>query len=257
MPRIRLTVAYVGTRYHGWQIQENGLTVQAVLEDRLSRICAEHVRVHGSGRTDAGVHALGQVAHFDAPASKAHIPWQKALNAMLPEDIAVLEAREVEPDFHARFSARSKRYAYTLWTRPDYVLPQRAPFVWAVRGVDLHAMDRAATLLHGTHDFAAFQNAGTDLMGARGTVRTLEPIVRVPGQHPEEWIFQFQADGFLKQMVRNLMGLLVEAGRGGLHAHDAGDILRGRDRRLAPATAPARGLTLVEVIYCGGTGAPR
>jgi tRNA pseudouridine38-40 synthase len=249
MPRIRLTVAYVGTRYHGWQIQENGLTVQAVLEDRLSRICAEHVRVHGSGRTDAGVHARGQVAHFDAPASKAHIPWQKALNAMLPEDIAILDARETEPDFHARFSVRSKRYAYTLWTRPDYVLPQRAPFVWAVRGLDFEAMDQAAKLLHGTHDFAAFQNAGTDLKGARGTVRTLEPIVRAPGEPPAEWVFHFQADGFLKQMVRNLMGLLVKAGRGDLNPDDVRRILHGQDRRLAPATAPARGLTLVEVIY--------
>lgn len=246
MPRIRLTVAYVGTRYHGWQIQENGLTIQAVLEGRLSRICAEHVRVHGSGRTDAGVHALGQVAHFDVPASKAHIPWQKALNSMLPEDIAILDAQEVEPDFHARFSVRAKRYAYTLWTRPDYVLPQRAPFVWAVRGLDFEAMDQAAALLHGTHDFAAFQNAGTEI---KGTVRILEPIVRKPGQYPDEWIFHFQADGFLKQMVRNLMGLLVEAGRGGLQPGDAQRILHGQDRRLAPATAPAQGLTLEEVMY--------
>ncbi len=246
MPRIRLTVAYVGTRYHGWQIQKNGPTIQEMLEDRLSRICAEQVRVHGSGRTDAGVHALGQVAHFDVPASKVHIPWQKALNAMLPEDIAILDAREAEPDFHARFSVRSKRYAYTLWTRTNYVLPQRAPFVWAVRGLDFDAMGQAAELLHGTHDFAAFQNAGTEI---KGTVRTLEPIVREPGQHPDEWVFHFQADGFLKQMVRNLMGLLVEAGRGALQPEDTQRILHGLDRRLAPATAPARGLTLVEVIY--------
>lgn len=246
MPRIRLTVAYVGTRYRGWQIQARGETVQGVLEERLARICEEPVRVHGSGRTDSGVHALGQVAHFDAPEPKARIPWQKALNSMLPDDIAVLDAREADPDFHARYSVSSKRYAYTLWTDPDYTLPQRAPFVWAVRGLDLAAMDEAAAHLCGTHDFAAFQNAGTEV---KGTVRTLQPIVRSAGQHPCELVYRFQADGFLKQMVRNLMGLLVEVGRGGMSPDDALAVLQSRDRRLAPATAPPQGLTLEEVMY--------
>jgi len=246
MPRIRLTVAYVGTRYLGWQIQGRGATIQGVLEEKLSRICEEPVRVHGSGRTDSGVHALGQVAHFDAPDSKARIPWQKALNSMLPDDIAILDAREAEPGFHARFSVRSKRYAYTLWTEPDFTLPQRAPFVWPVRNLDLESMDRAAALLAGTHDFAAFQNAGTEV---KGTVRTLEPIRREPGQDPCEWVFRFQADGFLKQMVRNLMGMLVEVGRGGMSPEEARAVLESRDRRLAPATAPPQGLTLEEVIY--------
>ncbi|WP_028576703.1 tRNA pseudouridine(38-40) synthase TruA [Desulfomicrobium escambiense] len=246
MPRIRLTVAYVGTRYLGWQIQGRGQTVQGTLEEKLARICQEPVRVHGSGRTDSGVHALGQVAHFDAPDSKARIPWQKALNSMLPDDIAILDAREAEPSFHARFSVRSKRYAYTLWTEPDFTLPQRAPFVWPVRNLDLESMDRAAAFLAGTHDFAAFQNAGTEV---KGTVRTLEPIRREPGQHPCEWVFRFQADGFLKQMVRNLMGLLVEVGRGGMSPDEARAVLESRDRRLAPATAPPQGLTLEEVIY--------
>ena len=246
MPRIRLTVAYVGTRYQGWQIQGQGLTIQGMLEDKLTRICGELVRVHGSGRTDSGVHALAQVAHFDVPESKAHIPWQKALNAMLPDDIAILDAREAEPGFHARFSVRSKRYAYTLWTEPGYTLPERAPFVWSVRGLDFAAMDRAAAVLAGTHDFSAFQNAGTEI---KGTVRTLEPILRAPGRHPVEWVFRFQADGFLKQMVRNLMGLLVEVGRGGLRVDEVRAILEGLDRRKAPATAPAQGLTLEEVFY--------
>jgi tRNA pseudouridine38-40 synthase len=246
MPRIRLTVAYVGTNYQGWQVQGKGATVQGTIEDKLARICEQPVRLHGSGRTDSGVHALAQVAHFDAPESKKHIPWQQALNAMLPGDIAILEALEVSDDFHARFSVRSKRYAYTLWTEPRFTLPQRAPFVWAVRDLDFEAMDQAAALLAGTHDFAAFQNAGTEI---KGTVRTLEPIVRVQGQRPAEWVFYFQADGFLKQMVRNLMGLLVEVGRGGLSPSDARAILEGCDRRQAPATAPAKGLTLEEVIY--------
>ena len=246
MPRIRLTLAYVGTRYRGWQIQNNGMTIQGVLEETLSRICEEPIRVHGSGRTDSGVHALGQVAHFDAPGAKARIPWQKALNSMLPDDIAVLDAREAGPEFHARFSVRSKRYSYTIWTEPGYVLPQRSPFVWPVRGIDLEAMDLAAAHLAGTHDFAAFQNAGTEI---KGTVRTLQPIVRTKGMWPSEWVFVFQADGFLKQMVRNLMGLLVEIGRGGMGSADAQAILNGLDRRRAPATAPPQGLCLDEVIY--------
>ena len=165
---------------------------------------------------------------------------------MLPGDIAILDAVEAPPDFHARFSVRSKRYAYTLWTEPRFTLPQRAPFVWPVRDLDFKAMDQAAAMLAGTHDFAAFQNAGTEI---KGTVRTLEPIQRVPGTHPAEWVLRFQADGFLKQMVRNLTGLLVEVGRGNLQPKDAGIVLEGLDRRRAPATAPAQGLTLEEVMY--------
>lgn len=246
MPRICLTVAYVGTRYHGWQIQAHGPTIQDVLEKKLSRICGVPIRVHGSGRTDAGVHATGQVAHFDAPETTRHIPWQKALNAMLPNDIAVLDAKETSPDFHARFSARSKRYAYTLWTEPAYVLPQRAPFVWAVRGMNLDALDNAADVLRGTHDFASFQNAGTEI---RETTRTLEPITRIQGSRPEEWVLYFQANGFLKQMVRNLVGLLVEAGRGKLTVRDVAAVLAAKNRRTAPATAPAQGLCLEHVVY--------
>lgn len=250
MPRIRFTVAYVGTRYHGWQVQERGDTIQGMLESRLARICGKPIRVHGSGRTDAGVHAVGQVAHCDVPESKAHIPWQKALNAMLPDDIAIVGAREVDESFHARFSARSKHYTYTIWTEPAFTLPQRAPFVWPARGLDLEAMDQAALLLAGTHDFSSMQNAGTDV---KGTIRTLEPITRSPGAHPGEWIFSFRADGFLKQMVRNLMGVLAEAGRHALTPDDISRILESRDRRLAPATAPAQGLCLEEVYYAVDT----
>lgn len=245
MARIRLTVAYVGTNYNGWQFQKNGTSIQEELETRLSRICDRPVRVHGSGRTDSGVHAIGQVAHFDAP-DGTNIPWQKALNSMLPKDIVIVDARPVSEDFHARFSARSKRYAYTLWTEPDYILPQRAPFVWGVRSLDLDALDQAAVLLAGTHDFASFQNAGTEL---KTTVRTLEPISRGPGLCRGEWVLYFQADGFLKQMVRNLVGFLVGVGRGRLSPADGPRILLARDRKQAPPSAPPQGLCLEEVFY--------
>lgn len=246
MFRIKLVVAYVGSAYCGWQIQKNGPTIQEKLEIQLSRICDQPIRVHGSGRTDAGVHALGQVAHFDAPKSRAHIPWQRALNSMLPEDIAILDAQPVVDDFHARFSACSKRYTYTVWTEPRFVLPQRAPFVWVVRNLDLQAMDQAATFLSGTHDFAAFQNSGAETIE---TIRTLEPLKRTSGLHPGEWIFHFQANGFLKQMIRNLMGMLVQVGRGALSAADVKSILASQDRCQAPGTAPPQGLCLEEVCY--------
>ena len=161
MPRIKIIVAYVGTRYHGWQIQTNGSSIQEELEKRIARIAGTHIRVHGSGRTDSGVHAMAQTAHFDVPDTKTDIPWTRALNSMLPADIRVLHHRMVDDEFHARFSATGKRYSYTLWTDSRFVLPQRAPFVWAVRSPDLTAMDNAAALLIGTHDFASFQNAGT------------------------------------------------------------------------------------------------
>ncbi|GAB1408890.1 tRNA pseudouridine synthase A [Desulfovibrionales bacterium] len=249
MPRIRVTVAYVGTRYHGWQVQKNGTSIQGVLEERLARICASPIRVHGSGRTDAGVHALGQVAHFDVPDHARAIPWQKALNALLPADIAILSATTVQEDFHARFSAISKRYCYTLWTEPDYVLPHRAPFVWPARGIDLEQMDAAARLLCGTHDFSSFQNAGTEV---RHAVRTIFSISRAPGHYPGEWVFSFHADGFVKQMVRNIMGLLVQVGQCKLNVQDARRIRDAHDRTQAPPTAPGQGLCLEEVHYQGG-----
>lgn len=249
MPRIRVTVAYVGTRYHGWQLQKNGVTIQGVLEEQLARICTCPIRVHGSGRTDSGVHAQGQVAHFDVPERTARIPWQKALNAMLPSDIAITSALVVDENFHARFSVASKRYSYTLWTEPNFVLPQRAPFVWPVRSVNLERMDEAADALIGTHNFCSFQNAGTDV---RQTVRTVFSITRTPGQTPAEWTFSFTADGFLKQMVRNLMGTIVEAGRGNLATQDVIRIRDARDRTQAPPTAPPQGLCLEEVYYPEG-----
>lgn len=246
MPRLRMTIAYVGTAYKGWQIQKNGETIQGVLEKCLARICQTHIRVHGSGRTDSGVHAVGQVAHCDVPEDKSHIPWQRALNAMLPPDISVLDVTAVPESFHARFSVLTKRYAYTLWTNPAFTLPQRAPYVWAVRRLDFEAMDRAALLLCGTHDFSAFQNAGTEV---KGTVRTLFSVTRTRGTLPDEWMYTFHADGFLKQMVRNLMGLLVEVGRGSLTPQDGQRILAGCDRTAAPATAPPQGLSLEFVEY--------
>ncbi|MBU1248015.1 MAG: tRNA pseudouridine(38-40) synthase TruA [Proteobacteria bacterium] len=246
MGRIKLTLAYEGTDYAGWQLQPGIRTVQGELEKAFFSITGEQVRVHGSGRTDAGVHALGQVAHFTAPATRSPIPWAKALNVNLPLDVRVLRAEDVADDFHARYSAQSKTYAYSLWCDRDRQLPQRRRFVWVCGEVDLEAMDKAARLLLGEHDFAAFQNKGTVV---KTTIRTMHSICRVPGLHSEEWVWRFTACGFLKQMVRNIMGCLVAVGRGKIQAEQVGDILRGLRREAAPPTAPAHGLCLERVVY--------
>lgn len=258
--RLKLVLAYTGARFKGWQIQarKRGAperTVQGVVEEALSRIAGAPLRVYGAGRTDAGVHALGQTAHVDAPV-KPHVDWAKALNGLLPKDVAVLDVEEASRDFHARFSAKSKIYTYSLWLTRRYVLPQRRAFVWPVEGLDLAAMDEAATRFVGEHDFAAFQNVGTEVSS---TVRTVSYFGRAAehpgfdaaciGGGPQELVYSIQADGFLKQMVRNIMGCLVAVGRGKLAPHQVDALLQGKDRTLAPPTAPPQGLTMARVLY--------
>ena len=246
MTRIKLTLAYDGTDFRGWQLQPRDRTVQGEIEAALKVIFGEQVRVHGSGRTDSGVHALGQVAHFDCPDGRTGFPWQRSLNAILPWDVRVLAVEERQDDFHARYSARGKTYEYALWHEREFCLPQRSRFVWDCGFLDFPAMEAAAAVLTGEHDFAAFQNTGTEV---GSTVRTITEISRQPGVTDRESIWRFSADGFLKQMVRNLMGCLVACGRGRLTPEDVRKILESGDRTLAPATVPAQGLTLVSVDY--------
>jgi tRNA pseudouridine38-40 synthase len=250
--RIKLILAYDGTDFCGWQHQGGVRTVQSDVEAAIAKVVGEPVHVQGAGRTDSGVHALGQCAHFDIPARFARVPWDKALNSLLAPDVRVVDAAIAEPGFHAQFGARSKIYGYTLWHEGGYVNPLRRRFVWAVPGLDVPAMDEAAALLLGTHDFNAFRNLGTPL-GSRGTVRTLARIWHEPGQGPET-VWRFQAHGFLKQMVRNMMGCLVAVGRGKVTPQDVRCILEGRDRSKAPATAPARGLCMEQVFYSADGG---
>lgn len=255
--RLRLTVAYDGTHFNGWQLQAPGLgrTVQGCLETALARLCGGPVRVFGAGRTDAGVHAQAQTAHVDVPDARADLPWQKALNALLPRDMSVIAAVAAPPDFHARFDARGKTYVYTLWTQPAYILPWRRPYVWEVGRfgpLDVAAMTAAAREFEGEHDFAAFQNTGSSVAT---TVRRLWSVTREAGTCPEEMAWRFEGTGFLKQMVRNLVGTLVAVGRGRITPEDARRILDAGARSAAPATAPASGLCLVRVAYAGGPSA--
>lgn len=246
MPRLKIVLAYTGTHFKGWQIQDSAPTVQGSLETALYKICGRRIRVHGAGRTDSGVHSLGQVAHCDIPEDKKHVSWQKALNSLLPEDISIVEAEYTAPDFHARYSATGKVYSYTLWTAPDYILPQCRNFCWSVGPLDLQAMLKASTYFIGTRDFAALQNTGTPV---KSTVRTVYYLVPRSGCYVQQIVWHISGNGFLKQMVRNIMGCLVAIGKNKLALEDAAHILEDLKRSKAPATAPARGLCLQKVLY--------
>lgn len=255
--RLKITLAYHGKNFSGWQIQANAKrTVQAELEAALTQVCGVPVRPHGAGRTDAGVHALGQVAHADVPDHKAHtaahtVDWVKALNATTPPDIAITEAGVAPEGFHAQRSAVAKTYTYRLWTEPRYVLPQRRHHVWACGPLNLDAMIEAATHLVGTRDFAACMNTGTPV---RSTVRTVSELTLAPAPpaspaNPHEVVLSITADGFLKQMVRNITGLLVYVGKGKLQPENVRCVVDEGDRCAAPPTAPPQGLTLTRVYY--------
>ena len=247
--RLRLLLAYQGTDFHGWQLQDGVRTVQGCLEEALVRLAGREVRVHGAGRTDAGVHATGQVAHVDVPASRKGLPWLRALNALTPPDLCIVRVEPVSETFHARFDAIRKTYSYTLWHESDWLLPQRREHVWQVGKLDLDDMTVAARWLIGRRDWSAFQNQGS---AVRCAVRTVRDIHSRPGLHPQERVWLFTADGFLKQMVRNLMGCLVMVGKGRLGLDQVQEILALGMRESAPATAPARGLCLERVDYPEG-----
>jgi len=255
MPRIKLTIAYVGTNYCGWQIQaaaSSGVvgehpSVQSSVMRAVEQILGVKSHVHGAGRTDSGVHADAQVAHFDVPDNKAGVDWQLALNTRLPHDIRIAGAEIVVPEFHAQSDALRKTYLYRLWLDRRYTPPQWHPFVWTCGPLNEEAMEDAARHLCGRHDFAALRNAGTEVVSS---VRTVETVARVTvADLPTLRIWRFEADGFLKQMARNMMGLLVCVGQGKIAVGDVPRILAAGDRRHNGTTAPARGLTLHKVWY--------
>jgi len=241
----KLTISYRGTDFSGWQCQPGKRTVQECLETALEKIWGHNISLQGSGRTDTGVHALGQVASFNAPRLHADSVLQRALNANLPRDVRVVKCRLVPPAFHARFDAIGKTYRYLVWNR----LVQD-PFTldthWHVpRPLDLPVMRRAARFLLGEHDFASFTSNPGYERESKVRIMSRASIVR----DGSNLVFQFTADGFLYRMVRNLVGGLVKVGLGKITADDFGEILRARSRSEAPANAPACGLYLVSVKY--------
>lgn len=251
MTNFRFIVEYDGTDFEGWQAQPEGhRTVQRCLADALAAIAGGPVSLRGSGRTDAGVHAWGQVANARLDTRLEPEILRRALNASLPPDVAVRAVDRVPEDFDARRSALAKRYRYRIWNHPVRS-PLRARHSWWVRGpLDLGAMRKAASQLVGRHDFASFQAAGSDV---RTSVRTLH-AVEIAGRSGDEVTLDFEGDGFLRYMVRNLVGTLAEIGHERLAPDHIGGILAARDRRAAASTAPARGLTLQEVRYADPGG---
>lgn len=243
--RHRITVAYDGSAYAGWQVQPGHRTIQSEIEGALARLAGAPVKIHGSGRTDQGVHARGQVAHFDLPRAIPPANLKRALNGLLPADIRVLAAARARPDFHARRSAREKEYRYFIWN--GEILPpwQRSYRAHIRRPLDVAAMRAAAECLVGRHDFASFTaNSNREV---ESTVRRLTGL-RVTRRGAEITV-SARSDGFLYKMVRSLCGFLIRVGEGAVGPAEARAILASRTRTARVPTAPPQGLFLWRVTY--------
>jgi tRNA pseudouridine38-40 synthase len=246
--KFRLTIAYDGTAYQGWQLQKIGLGVQEKVEEALARLFPSRPRVHSSSRTDTGVHALGMVVHFLVSRDECSMTPQKlslALNAWLPEDVRVFRVARAAPDFHARFSATGKQYRYFVWNHPA-MNPLLRHSAWHVpRALDLDEMRSAASRFVGEHDFQAFAtNSGHSKKSTvrdvwRCDVKKSGPLLT----------FTIEGDGFLYKMCRGIVGTLVQVGLSKFSGETVGKLLAKKDRRLTGMTAPAQGLVLWRVFY--------
>lgn len=245
MNRYRATVAYVGTAFHGWQVQKNApRTVQAVLQDALRHLARAPVRVEGASRTDTGVHADGQVVHFDLPRPRTPRSIREAVNGRLPDDVRLLEVAEAEPGFHARFGAAWKEYLYR-WSRAEVIPPAVAPFVAPISArAQAGLMREAAARAAGTRDFRIF---AVQLPAGESSVRTLHAVSIV--EAGDELRALFRGDGFLRGMVRSICGVLADTARGRVPPERLTELLETADRGLLSHKAAAKGLTLARVSY--------
>ncbi|SFA48755.1 tRNA pseudouridine38-40 synthase [Parageobacillus thermantarcticus] len=243
--RIKCTLSYDGTHFFGYQIQPGKRTVQGELERALQQIHkGEAIRVTASGRTDAGVHAYGQVIHFDTPLSLSPDQWKKALNALLPDDIVIKDAQEATPSFHARFSAKAKEYRYKVRIAQERDVFLRNYCYYFPHPLDMEAMRRALRLIEGTHDFTSFCSAKTNVDDRVRTIYTADMAVR-----DDLLEFRFIGNGFLYNMVRIIVGTILEVGQGKRSVDSISSALAAKDRRLAGKTAPPQGLYLWKVYY--------
>ncbi len=247
LQRYKAVISYDGSAFSGFQIQPNGRTIQAELEKALAKMHKHHtVKIVGSGRTDAGVHARGQVIHFDSPLQIPTEKWKKGLNALLSDDLVMMDIEKVSSDFHARFDASHKTYKYRVYTQKTrdpfrHHFATHYPF-----SLDLDQVKLAANHLVGTYDFTSFCSAKAEVLNK---VRTVSEI-KVENKG-DEVIFTITGNGFLHNMVRIIVGTLLEVGSGKRKASDMLGILQGRDRQLAGKTAPPQGLYLWQVEYNG------
>lgn len=244
MKRVKLVVAYDGTNYHGWQVQDNGITIEEVLNRTISELVQEDIKVIGASRTDAGVHACGNVAVFD---TESRIPGDKfsfALNQRLSEDIRIQESCEVDADFHPRYADTVKTYEYNILNRRFELPSKRLYAAFCYYPMDIERMNQAAAYLVGEHDFKSFCSAGAQV---QTTVRTIY-AVNVTKEDDMVHI-RITGNGFLYNMVRIIAGTLMQVGTGLMEPEQVKEILEARDRSKAGPTAVAKGLTLVEIRY--------
>ena len=242
--RIKLTIEYDGTSFCGWQIQPNGVSVQGTITEAIKKITGEDVKLIGSGRTDSGVHAEGQIAHFDTESSVPPEKFASALNAVLPEDVKIVKSEKVSDDFNARFSAKKKTYEYRMYVS-DYSKPLKCRYaVWVNYPLDVKKMNEAAQAFVGTHDFRCFLAANSSVESTVRTIYRAEVFGR-----GDEIVFSVTGNGFLYNMVRIMAGTLVAVGGGKLRSETVAEIISGKDRNAAGKTMPACGLTLKSVEY--------
>jgi tRNA pseudouridine38-40 synthase len=241
----KIIIEYDGTCYHGWQRQKNDITIQGEIEKALGIMTAKHIAVNGSGRTDAGVHARGQTANFLCDTDLSPGFFQRGLNSLLPEDIVIRECRQVEDTFHARYDVKSKIYHYKIYNHPVPAAINRS-YVWSIRKqLNIMGMRSAISYIIGSQDFKAFEGAGSP---RAQTTRHIMAADLIESDH-RLFTFRIEADGFLRFMVRNIVGTLVDVGLGKTSPTEIQQILDSRDRTKAGATAPPHGLCLMEVKY--------
>ena len=251
MRNLKLTIAFDGTNYSGWQKQLNAPTIQGELEQTLAKITNTPVVLHGAGRTDAGVHALRMIASLETGSTISLPDLLKGANSILSPAIRILNIEISDPAFHARFSTTSKTYFYNIDTGKIQLPTTRLYSVHIPQHLDINAIQQSLEIITGTHDFASFEASGSrdkSITTGRGSVRTIQEAT-LNTTHSNKLQFVFTGDGFLRHMVRNIVGTLLEVGKGRKTINDFETILKAKDRSLASATAPAHGLFLKKVHY--------
>jgi tRNA pseudouridine38-40 synthase len=247
MLKYKLIIAYDGTLYRGWQIQHNGVSIQELLEKALLTLLRTPTPAHSSGRTDAGVHARGQVVHFTADSIGDLFRFQRSLNGLLPLDIRILSITEAAPDFHARYSAVSKEYHYHLHLERTTDPFKRLYAYHDYSPLNLEKMKLAMQLFIGTHDFSSFANKASEGSARKNPIRTIARLDLC--LEPGGIRLEFEGNGFLYKMVRNITGTLLEVARGKMSIEEIPKLFEAKDRRLAPPAAPPQGLFLIKVNY--------
>ena len=251
MRNIKLLIAYDGTGFGGWQRQKNAVTIQGEIEKRLAIMTAGPVTLLGAGRTDAGVHARGMAANFHTETTIPCRAFCKGLNSLLPPSIRIMSAEDAADTFHARFSAKAKTYVYTIFTGPVLLPTERLTVFHIPFPLQFDLISECLSMITGTHDFACFEMSGSRDMGRPGGRGSIRTILAADLQDPGDCHFQFSitGDGFLRQMVRIMIGTILEVGKGRMSIEDFRRTLQSRDRTQAGPPAPALGLTLYEIFY--------